>query len=475
MEQEGTETAGVTRGQNAVFVLPPDWARAGDFLAPALERLDPAEEATQLVLVTDDAEGAAALAAEAQRAGGEGPRGFSILAATSPGRASRLLRDHPAQILAGDPAALLALLRSSAFKPDRVRQVVIAWPDEVLESQREAVEAVLTELPKDAARTVVVRALAPVVESFIERYARRARRVHPAATEAAEATPVPVQYVSVHPAVRPTALRRVLDALDPERGFVFVRTPESRHAVDAVLGVLGYPADGPVGAGDAMNVDGDALVLYDLPATRAELVAATGGHAARRIVALVQPRQLAALRAITGGALSPFTLPEAAQRAREQEARLRDRLRDVLASGAHARELLALEPLLAEYDGVEIAAAALRLLEAEQQRAAATAPAAPPRMTRLFVNVGQTDGIRPGDLVGAITNIAGLTGRDVGRVELRERHALVEVPEAVAAQVAAKLTGLTLRGRQVVARLDQERPARPGHGRRGSVPRRSRS
>jgi len=158
-------------------------------------------------------------------------------------------------------------------------------------------------------------------------------------------------------------------------------------------------------------------------------------------------------------------LPEAAARARAREEQLRTALREELAANAYSRELLTLEPLLAEFDGIEIAAAAVRLLEAERVRAAAPKSLAAPRMARLFINAGQTDGIRPGDLVGAIANVAGLTGNDVGRIELRDRHALVEVPETVAAAVAEKLTGVTVKGRQIVARIDQERPERSGRDR----------
>src|SRR5205085_1327490 len=83
-------------------------------------------------------------------------------------------------------------------------------------------------------------------------------------------------------------------------------------------------------------------------------------------------------------------------------------------SGTFARELLTLEPLLDEYDGIEIAAAALQLLEhrrattshagaVDAPRAAARSTAgAGTGTTRLFVNVGAKDNAKAGDFVGAI-------------------------------------------------------------------------
>ena len=451
------QAAGITRSQNVVFVLPPDWTRSATFLTPVLDRLespDPSTPGAQVLVIAADADAAMALARSANALGAA--RGLTALAATSARRGARALRARGVAVVAGDPRTLIALLQSSALKLSGVQHVVIAWLDDALTASEGALEVLLAEVPKEAPRTIVTRAITPAVEALIERYARRARRELPAVAE--ETAAVPVQYLAVHEAVRPIALRRVLDELDPATAFVFAHDPRGRSEVQTTLATMGYAADGPMRVGDAMEIDADALVLYELPATRAQLHAVLGGRTPRQVIALVAPRQVAALRDITGGIVNPFVLPESLQRALAAEEQMRDSLREVLASGAFARDLLALEPLLAEYDGVEIAAAALRLLEAERLRAATAAPVHAPAMARLFVNVGETDGFRASDLVGAITGHAGLTGRDVGRVEVRDRHSLVEVPAAAAEAVAARITGVTIKGRQIVARLDQERP-----------------
>ena len=88
-------------------------------------------------------------------------------------------------------------------------------------------------------------------------------------------------------------------------------------------------------------------------------------------------------------------------------------------------------------------------------------------MTRIFINVGAMDNARPGDLVGAITNEAHITSAQVGKIDIRENHSLVEIASDVADTVVAKLTGSTIRGRRVVVRIDQERGARPGASRSG--------
>ena len=84
---------------------------------------------------------------------------------------------------------------------------------------------------------------------------------------------------------------------------------------------------------------------------------------------------------------------------------------------------------------------------------------------RLFVGVGRDAGIRPGDLVGAITGETGLKGRDIGAIEIHQRFALVEVPEAAADEVIRALRATMIKGRKATVRRDRARPRRPAAGR----------
>jgi ATP-dependent RNA helicase DeaD len=224
--------------------------------------------------------------------------------------------------------------------------------------------------------------------------------------------------------------------------------------------------------GKATEADGQLIVLYDPPTDDAELRTLAASRGSARIVAIVTARQVAALRRMAGGTVAPLALPEAAMRARTREDAVRDELRTVLASGQFSRELIALEPLLSEYDGAEIAAAALRLLDAERSkpRDAGGGETSQGPLTRLYLNVGSMDNIRPGDLVGAITNEAGVSKSDLGKVDVRERHSTVEVATPVANSVVSKLTGISIRGRRVLARVDEgpeRRERRDGGGSAG--------
>ncbi len=478
MEQEVRDAGSITRGQNVVYAIPHDWASIAQFLGPAVERVDEQASELQLLVITSDADSAAAIAAAAVKLSND--RDVSIVAATSARRAASLLRVRPAHIIAGTPDTLVDMIKVASIKLDTVRTVCIAWADELVARGASAtLETLMAELPKESARVVVTAELTPAVEELLERYARRARRVAPVTNETDQ--PTHLEYATTSAHSRLDSLRRALDETDPRSGVVFVRDDASAAEVDDLLRALGYAgADAAVESGRSAAPGTDLVLLFDLPVSREELREAAGGAA--RTIALVQPRQLASLRALAaGGTVTPFTLPDASARSRSRDEQMRGELRHTLEAAQFGRELLALEPLLDQYDGVEIAAAALRLLETERAAHAAAAAASPGgrdragsagggNMTRLFVNVGARDNVRPGDLVGAIANQAGVSSSEIGKVDVRESHSVVEVSPAIADTVIEKVTGADIRGRRAVLRRDEQRPDRPDRGARDARP-----
>src|SRR6185437_14638134 len=153
---------------------------------------------------------------------------------------------------------------------------------------------------------------------------------------------------------------------------------------------------------------------------------------------------------------------------------------DVPGDAEDVRAMLA--GLAAEHDLLDVATAAVRLMQSaagapddgedipvvtagrtrgersERPDKARGAGQRPPKagMTRLFVNAGRAGGVRPQDIVGALANESGLTGRDIGAIQIHERHSLVEIPEHAADDVLRSLRGATtLKGRKANIRRDR--------------------
>jgi ATP-dependent RNA helicase DeaD len=76
-------------------------------------------------------------------------------------------------------------------------------------------------------------------------------------------------------------------------------------------------------------------------------------------------------------------------------------------------------------------------------------------MTKLFVAAGRQAGLRPADLVGAITGEAGVGSHVIGSIEIGDRSSIVEVPTALATRILFALRATKIRGRKVTVNRDR--------------------
>jgi ATP-dependent RNA helicase DeaD len=70
-------------------------------------------------------------------------------------------------------------------------------------------------------------------------------------------------------------------------------------------------------------------------------------------------------------------------------------------------------------------------------------------MTRLFLNLGKKDFIRPNDIVGAIAGEAGLPGKSIGGIDIFDNFSFVDVPQKDAEHVVRVMKNNTIKGRTV--------------------------
>lgn len=102
----------------------------------------------------------------------------------------------------------------------------------------------------------------------------------------------------------------------------------------------------------------------------------------------------------------------------------------------------------------------------ERRRASTHIAGGPPRWR---VAVGHRDGLQPGALVGALTGEGGLTGKDVGKIDIFGSFALVDIPGGLTPAAVERLSRTRVAGRPLHIREDQgPRPnrgaSRPSHG-----------
>jgi ATP-dependent RNA helicase DeaD len=109
-----------------------------------------------------------------------------------------------------------------------------------------------------------------------------------------------------------------------------------------------------------------------------------------------------------------------------------------------------------------------RFAEAGAGTGADASPARKPRakpagsqMETFRIEVGSVHGIKPGNIVGAIANESGIEGVHIGRVDIREDHSFIDLPEGMPKQIFKELQTVRVVGRELRISRVSEKPPKP--------------
>ncbi|MFH0751834.1 MAG: DEAD/DEAH box helicase, partial [Chloroflexota bacterium] len=554
-------------GKTAAFALP-------ILQRLAAEGLGRAEAGTALALVLVPTRELAMQVAEAVHRYGRvlGARVLPVYGGQPIGQQLRGLR-RGLDVVVATPGRAVDHLTRGSLRLDAVQTVVLDEADEMLDMGfAEELDTILSATPAVRQTALFSATISPTIARVAARHLREPVRVSVRPDRPSEEAPAKLRqlvYV-VRRADKLAALGRILDVEDPAAALVFARTRgEVDDLAEALSGrghdaaalhgglsqeqrdrVMGRFREGALDVLVATDVAARGLdiehishvVNFDVPSSPDAYVHRTGrtGRAGREgtAITLVEPREhrlLLNIEASTKARLERATVPSIADLRERRLELLRASLRERLAGdgdegedagdgrGADAgdgggsaapdlnRYRAVVEALADEYDAVEIALAAIALLDARDagdQAQAEIAPAflpqdrqarpvrptgappwrgpgqgpgappwrgpgqgpppawapRPPRpglppggaWVRLFVGGGRRAGIRPGDIVGAITAEAGVPGSAIGAIQITDSFSLVDVADEVVEQVVRALRSATIRGRTFPVRLDRD-------------------
>ena len=470
------------------------------------------------------------------------------------------LRGHRrgVDVVVATPGRAVDHLKRGSLSFDAARIVVLDEADEMLDMGfAEDLDTILSATPADRQTALFSATISPTITRIAKRHLRDPARitVHAEKTTGDGVARVRQTAYVVRRVDKLPALCRILDVEDPASTLVFARTRgevddlaealSSRgHDAGALHGglvqeardrIMGRFRDGSLDVLVATDVAARGLdiehvshvVNFDVPSDPDAYVHRIGrtGRAGREGVAitLVEPREHRLLRnieAATRSKLQIARLPTVADLRERRLELVRANLRDALETGGHDRFRGVVEPLTEEFDVVDIALAAVSLIEGAEIRdedevelAQASlqqpgpgpgrgpggprrgpvpafpgagppgrGPGGPGRPARggpggpggfrghdsrpprgpeadgweqLWIGGGRRAGLRPGDLVGAIANEAGVPGSVVGAIQLFDDFALVDVQGQVADAIEHALRNATIRGQKLPVRRER--------------------
>ena len=426
--------------------------------------------------------------------------------------------DRGADVVVATPGRALDHIRRKTLVLDALRVLVLDEADEMLDMGfAEDIDTILETTPPSRQTALFSATMPARILSIAKRHLKNAERITIAREKTAAGKLPRVRQVAyiVRRAQKPAALDRILDMENPTSAIVFCRTRLEVDSLVETLNAHGYRAEALHGGMQQRQRDAvmnrvrtqktDLLIAtdvaargldiehlshvvnYDVPNAPEAYVHRIGrtGRMGREgtAITLAEPREHRLLRSIeqlTKQKIDVATVPTVADlRARRLEL-TRVTLRERILGGDFDDVRVVVESLAEEFDVLDVAAAAVKMAHLassndSDEEIEVFAPQGDKRPTppergpggsgrrderqsdtvRLFIGAGRAAGIRPADLVGAITGEAGVPSKVLGAIEITERFSLVEVPDELADDIVGAMSKANLRGKRVTVRRDR--------------------
>lgn len=510
-------------GRDAIACARTGTGKTAAFMLPLLSNIDPETRAVQVLVLTPTRELAMQVAEVATTFGNSARIRVAAVYGGQPyGQQARQL-SRGAQVVIGTPGRILDHLSQGTLKADRVRSLVLDEADRMLDMGfSEDVEKILSHLPAERQNAFFSATFLPELRRLAHNYLTEPVNIN-IDSDVDDAANIDQRVCFIGSYRHKMAvLSRLIEMERPKAAIIFTKTKQGANEVVSALVESGHRAEAYHGdlsqtareaairkfrshaidllvatdvAARGLDIEQVSHVFnFDLPGTAAAYVHRVGrtGRAGRDGVAitLITRRENYMLRRFeqtVGQAITPMPIPSWQDVKEIRQRRLMEALQEHLEGDDSTIACQLAAHLAADRDPIDIATAALRLLQSKVPEFSLETPEMPAlesfrsdrngngngggrrnnyrsrsnsNMVRLFVSAGRNAGIQPRDIVGAIANEASVPGNTIGAIDIRDTCSFVEVPPEHC-QAILDLRQMQLRGRTVSFEIARARPSRP--------------
>lgn len=418
-----------------------------------------------------------------------------------------------AHVVVGTPGRVMDHMRRGTLKLDQLKTLILDEADEMLRMGFiDDVEWILEQTPSTRQTALFSATMPTEIRKIAQKYLNNPEQVT-IKVKTTTAANIRQRYWFVSGLHKMDALTRILEAENFDGMIIFVRTKTATIEVAEKLEARGFSASAINGdmsqalreraidnlksgkldiliatdvAARGLDVDRITHVVnYDIPYDTESYVHRIGrtGRAGRTgdAILFVSPREkrlLANIEQATKQKVEEMQLPSTEFINNARVNRFKQRITDTLA----AEELSFYNQLINQYQvehdvpAIDIAAALAKLLQGDTpllMKDAARKPrkdaddklrgkdhdrGSPKRergragsveMELFRIEVGHSDGVKPGNIVGAIANETGIDGDHIARIKIEEHYSTVELPAGMPKDLFQALKKVRVAGKAI--------------------------
>ncbi|MCU7878236.1 MAG: DEAD/DEAH box helicase [Candidatus Thiodiazotropha sp. (ex Lucinoma borealis)] len=480
------------QGQDLLGHAPTGTGKTAAFALPLLSRLDTKKQHVQVMVLTPTRELAIQVAEAFQRYAAhiKGFHVLPIYGGQDYSGQIRQLK-RGVHVVVGTPGRVMDHMRKGTLKLDAIQALVLDEADEMLRMGFiDDVEWILGQTPEQRQIALFSATMPKEIQRIARHHLNKPQEIA-IKTRTATADTIRQRYWLVSGLHKLDALTRILEVEPFDAILMFVRTKTATTELATRLEARGYSAAALNGdmvqkqreqmverlkkgsldilvatdvAARGLDVERVSHVInFDIPYDTEAYIHRIGrtGRAGRKgdAILFVAPRErrmLSAIEKATRQKIEPLELPTNEMVNNKRIADFKQSISDTLATG----ELDFMQSLLEQYQqehdvpALEIAAALAKLsigdrplllkpekekpvrrnTETRQHKERGERPQRKPQtrpvkgMERFRIEVGHEHEVKPGNIVGAIANEAGLDAQHIGHIDIRTDFSLVDLP-----------------------------------------------
>jgi len=525
----------VLEGRDVIGQAQTGTGKTAAFALPVLSNLDLKQKDPQVLVLAPTRE-LAIQVAEAFQTYAKHLKGFHVAPIYGGQDYSgqlRMLR-RGSHVVVGTPGRVMDHIRKGSLKLDNLKCLVLDEADEMLRMGFiDDVEWVLEQLPKKRQIALFSATMPTVIRRIADKHLNNPEHVT-IKVKTATAETIRQRYWMVSGMHKLDALTRILEVEEFDGMIIFVRTKNATVELAEKLEARGFSAAAINGdlaqnqrektiarlkngkldiliatdvAARGLDVQRISHVInYDIPYDTEAYVHRIGrtGRAGREgdAILFVAPRErrmLAAIERATKKRIDHMELPSTELINDKRVNRFTQKITDTLAEEGLDFYNKIIEKYEADHDipAVEIAAALAKLVQGDEPLLLKNPPKGredrdgrkrnrdnnnkdtrrksggqETKMERYRIEVGKDHGAKPGNIVGAIANEAGLNGKDIGQIDMHGDFSIVDLPAGMPKDLFQALQNTRVAGQQL--KIAEVQAGEVPRQKKESAPRRSR-
>ncbi|MGB4439951.1 MAG: DEAD/DEAH box helicase [Sedimentibacter sp.] len=420
-----------------------------------------------------------------------------------------------AQIIVGTPGRVIDLIDRRVIKLEKLKITVLDEADEMLKMGfREDIELILSKVDHITQKLLFSATIPDDMKKIIKKFLNNPVSIK-TLREGITAKEVKQSYFLVKQSDKLEALIRLIDTYTPRLTLVFCNTKVSVDELYEKLSNKGYNCDKIHGdikqtqridtlnrfnngyidiliatdvAARGLDIkEVEVVINYEVPSKEDYYVHRIGrtGRAGKEgasftLVAAKEMKKIESIEKYTKKAIRKRAIPTVDKVNEVKQDKFIRGIIEVIEKGEIGENRVLAEKLLENgYDAETLIAAMIKKLvkfdlseerdlnDIVPERKKSTRGGAKnlENTVRFHVSLGKKQGIRPGDILGAVAGECDIPGSDIGEIEVLENYSFFNAAAEHQNRIIDKMEGAQIKGQDVILELSKEKKAsRPARG-----------